>query len=184
MQPLAGGAGGVQVLLPPLSEVFWAGLALAIIVGALWKYALPKLTKLLDERSALIEAGLARSEQAEEVLARAEARAATELAEARAEANQLREQARGEAKDIVAAARAAAVAESERVREQSEAQLAASKAAAERELRSDVGRLATELARRVVGAELTDPARASALIDQAIDELERAPRKRPARSEA
>ncbi|OKL51761.1 ATP synthase F0 subunit B [Buchananella hordeovulneris] len=184
MQPLAGGAGGVQVLLPPLSEVFWAGLALAIIVGALWKYALPKLTSLLDERSAQIEAGLRASERAEDELATARAHAAAEREQARTEANQLREQARAEAKDIVAAARVAAVAEGERVREQFDAQLAASKAAAERELRGDVGRLATELARRIVGAELSDPDRAAAVIDQAIEELERAPIKRPARSEA
>lgn len=176
MQTLAAGAGGgMRVLLPPLSEVFWAGLALAIVVIALWKFALPKLTALLDERAEKIEKGLELSERAGDELEAARAQAAAELTEARTQAAEIRAQARNDAKTITAEAHEKAAAHAEQIREQAQAAIAASRAAAERELRSDVGRVATDLAARIVGQELTNPDVASKVIDSFLDELEKAP---------
>lgn len=165
----------MQVLLPPLSEVFWAGLALAIVVIALWKFALPKLNAMLDERAQKIEEGLALSERAGDELAAAQAQAAAELAEARTEAAEIRAQARNEAKGIVAEAHEKAAANADRIREAAQASIAASRAAAERELRNDVGRVATDLASRIVGQELSNPEVASQVIDNFLDELEKVP---------
>src|SRR5690625_5350311 len=57
---------GRDLLLPATYDLIWAAVCLAIIAWVLLKKALPAFTKVLDERSAKIEAGLAYAETVEE----------------------------------------------------------------------------------------------------------------------
>src|SRR5690625_3090598 len=82
-------------LLPPATyDLIWAAVCLAIIAWVLLKKALPAFTKVLDERSAKIEAGLAYAETAEEQAREAEEERRAIVDAARSDAATTRDAAR------------------------------------------------------------------------------------------
>lgn len=159
-------------LLPAYYDIIWSAVCLAIIAFVIVKYAMPRLTGMLDERAEKIDAGLRSAERAEQALADAEARYEEQLTEARREAAGVRDKAQADGKAIVAEARAKAQAEAERVLTGAQRQIEAERQAAQISLRADVGMLATELAARIVGESVTDQALQSRVIDRFLDNLE------------
>jgi F-type H+-transporting ATPase subunit b len=142
------------------------------VFGVLGKMLMPRITKMLSERTELIEGGLARSEEAQ-----AEAKALLDqyrqqLEDARRDAARLREEAREQGAQIIAEMREQAQAEARRITESAQAQIEAERQQALTSLRTEVGTLATELASRIVGESLTDEARQSRMVDRFLDDLE------------
>jgi len=133
---------------------------------------LPGLTKVLDERTAKIEGGIARAEEVQAAADEALVEQKRVLDEARHEAARLREEAQVEGVAILAEARARAQAEANRIVETAQRQIEAERQHAVVSLRSEVGALATELASRIVGESLRDDARQSRVIDRFLDELD------------
>lgn len=171
----AGGADepqGIDLFIPPWYDIIGSALVLLIIGLFFYKKILPTFLAILDERTAKIEGGLNRAEEAQAEADALLAEYKAQLSEARTEAGRIREQARTEATDIVAEARTNAVSEAERVAETAKRQIEAERAAAAVSLRSDVGALATELASKIVGESLDDVARQSRVVDRFLDELE------------
>ena len=72
----------------------------------------------------------------------------------------------------MAAARQEATGEANRILEGAQRQILAEKQAAEISLRSEVGLLASELAEKIIGEQLTDTALTSRVVDRFLDELE------------
>lgn len=167
-----GSVDGIQVVLPPLGEIFYAALILLAILLVVGKYALPRIYALLDERQAKIEEGLGAAEKAREDRALAARERDELLRDASAEAQTTRERATEDARRILADAREEARAESQRIIEGAQRQIAAERQAAEISLRSDVGLLATELAEKIVGEQLKDTALSARVVDRFLDELE------------
>jgi F-type H+-transporting ATPase subunit b len=167
-------------LLPASYDILWSLVCLAIIGFFLVKYAVPRLTAILDERAEKIETGLKQAEQAQQAAADAEERIAAELAQARRDAADVREKAQVEGKAIVAEARGKAQSEADRVTENAARQIEADRQAAQISLRTDVGLLATELASRIVGESVSEHALQSRVIDRFLDELEAQPADRAA----
>src|SRR5690625_2815374 len=89
---------GRDLLLPATYDLIWAAVCLAIIAYVLLKKALPAFTKVLDERSAKIEAGLAYAETAQEQAREAEEERRAIVDAARSDAATAREAARAEAR--------------------------------------------------------------------------------------
>lgn len=172
---LAATEGGSYPLLRPATyDIVWSAVCFVLIAFVLGKLVLPVFTRILDERTAKIEAGL---NFADEAKASAEAAAAEQeqlLRDARADAAQARDAARVEATAIVAEARAKAMTEAERILETAQRQIEAERQAAAVSLRADVGALATDLASKIVGESLDDVARQSRVVDRFLDELEAA----------
>jgi F-type H+-transporting ATPase subunit b len=165
-------AESINPLIPPLYDLVWSAIAFAIIVFFFVRYALPRIQKTLDERSALIEGGIAKAENAQ-----AEAQAALDsynrqLAEARAEAAAIREQARADGVQIVAEAKNQASVEAARIVATAQAQIEAERQTALVSLRSEVGTLALDLASGVIGETLSDDKKATRLVDRFLAELE------------
>jgi len=163
---------GIQVLLPATPDLVWSSVVLILIAIAFYRYVLPTFTQVLDERTAKIEGGLAKAESVQAEADAALVRYTQELAEARADAARIREEARVEGTAIVAELRAKASAEADRILETAQRQIQAESTAAAVSLRSDVGALATELASRIVGEALDDEARQSRVVDRFLDELD------------
>lgn len=163
---------GIQLLLPASYDIFWSAVVLLLIAIPFFKYALPKLQGVLDERTERIEGGLAKAEQAQAEAAAALDEYHQQLAEARTEAARIREDARAEGGQIVADLRAKAQEEAGRITETAHRQIEAERQQAAVQLRTDVGSLATELASRIVGESLEDEARRSRVVDRFLDELE------------
>jgi F-type H+-transporting ATPase subunit b len=160
------------VLLPAYYDIIWSAVVFVVLFVLFWRYVLPSYLRVLDERGAKIEGGLERAEKAQ-----AEAQAALEeyreqLADAREEAGRIREQARGEGAAIIAEMRQQAQAEADRITEQSHRQIEAERQQAVTQLRGEVGRLAVELAGRVVGESLSDEERQRRVVDRFLADLE------------
>lgn len=172
---------GPNVLAVPLDELIIGILAFLIVFGLLAKLALPAIKKMLDERTDTIEGGLARATQAQSEAQAALAEYRAKLASAHHEAADIRSAAQAERAAIVDAARGEAQVAAAGVAERAQAQLAAETAQAKSLLSREVGLLSYELAGKIVGESLADDARAKAVVDRFIAELEAAPAEGPAR---
>jgi F-type H+-transporting ATPase subunit b len=159
-------------LLPAWYDIIWSGLWFLIILLVVWKVALPKLTKMLDERSAAIEGNIAKADEAQKQAEAALEEYTRQLAEARTEAGEIREAAREDGKKIVAEAKEAASSEAARITATAHTQIEAERQTALVSLRSEVGSLAIDLAGGVVGETLSDDARATAVVDRFLADLE------------
>lgn len=161
-----------SILLPPAYDVVWSLVVFAVVFLLFWKFVLPKFQEVLAEREDRIKGGIERAQ-----VAQAEAKAAleknnAELAEARAEAAEIREAARAKGKEIEAEARANAEAESRRIVEAGEKQLQASREQVISELRNEMGQNSINLAERLLGTELSDSTRRSSTIDDFLSKLD------------
>jgi F-type H+-transporting ATPase subunit b len=159
-------------LLPETYDIVWS-LVIVIVLGFVFlKYALPKIQAVLDERTELVEGGLAKAEAAQAEAAAAKDEYQQQLTEARTEAARIREEARAEGTAIVAESRTRATAEAARIVENAQRQIDAERQQASVSLRNEVGELATELASKIVGESLADEARRSRVVERFLDELE------------
>jgi F-type H+-transporting ATPase subunit b len=159
-------------LVPSWTEVIWGGLAFLIVFVALWRVLLPRITKVLQERTDAIEGGIERAARAEAEAERLAEQYRAQLAEARHEAARVREESREEGAQIIAQLREQAQVEAARITQAAQAQIAADRQQAFASLRAEVGTLAVELASKIVGESLADEARQSRVVDRFLAELE------------
>ena len=159
-------------LIPAWYDIIWSALWFVIILVVVWKVALPKLNKMLDERSAAIEGNMAKADEAQKKAEAALEEYTRQLAEARTEAGEIREAAREDGKKIVAEAKDTASSEAARITATAHTQIEAERQTALVSLRSEVGSLALDLAGGVVGETLSDDARATAVVDRFLADLE------------
>lgn len=159
-------------LIPAWYDIIWSGFWFLIILGVVWKVALPRLTKMLDERSAAIEGNIAKADEAQKQAEAALEEYTRQLAEARTEAGEIREAAREDGKKIIAEAKETAASEAARLTATAHTQIEAERQTALVSLRSEVGSLALDLAGGVVGETLSDDARAAAVVDRFLADLE------------
>ena len=159
-------------LIPAWYDIIWSGLWFLVILVVVWKVALPKFTAMLDQRSAAIEGNIAKADEAQKQAEAALEEYTRQLAEARTEAGEIREAAREDGKKIVAEAKDTASSEAARITATAHTQIEAERQTALVSLRSEVGTLAIDLAGGVVGETLSDDARATAVVDRFLADLE------------
>jgi len=160
-------------LLPAIYDIVWSIIPFALVLLLFWRVVLPRLQKTLDERSEAIEGGIAQAESAQ-----AEAKEALEkynalLADARAEAASIRDQARAEGTQILQEMKTSAQAEADRIAENAQAQIEAERHQAVLSLRKDVGNLALDLASAVVQERLSEDAKAASVVDKLLADLDK-----------
>jgi F-type H+-transporting ATPase subunit b len=147
-----GTASGLQinlfwVIVSSLNFIFFA-------VLLYWLFGAP-VTRMLGERRARVEQGLADAEQARKDREAAESERLAAIQEARREANEIITRAQKTAQDARDADIAATKADLERMRERAAADIEAEKQRAITELRSEVADLALRAASRVVGETIS-----------------------------
>ncbi len=147
-------------------------MAFALLCYILMKYVFPKMEETFAARVDAIEGGIKRAEDAQ-----AEANALLEqykaqLAEARTEAAQIRDEARAEGVAIIEELRGDAQAEAARIVQRGTEQLQAERESLVAELRGDIGRIAVELAGRIIGESLADEARRASTVERFLAELD------------
>ncbi|WP_166985488.1 F0F1 ATP synthase subunit B [Canibacter zhoujuaniae] len=160
-------------LIPATYDIIWSAVCFAVVLFAFWKFVLPKMQRLLDERAAAIEGNIAKADEAQAKAEAALQEYTNQLATARAEAGEIREAARVDANKIVAQAKEDAIAEQARIQAAAQAQIEAERQSAVVSLRQEVGTLAIDLASGVVGESLQDDAKANALVDRFLADLEK-----------
>lgn len=174
MLPLAGES-PLGPLLPEHWSEFLVGIALFLLIWwVLTKFVVPVFERTYEERTAAIQGGIERAEQAQREAAAALAEYKEQLASARGEASRIREDAKAQGAEILADMRQQAQDESARLLTNAKVQIEAERISAVNQLRSEVGGLATTLAGRIVGEALEDDARARRTVDRFLAELESA----------
>jgi F-type H+-transporting ATPase subunit b len=160
-----------NILLPAFYDIFWGGICFLILLFVVWRYALPRIRRMLEERTAGIEGKLATAErdraEAESLLARYR----EQLAEARSDAARIRAEAQSDRKAIVEAARSEAQEAARLEGERTQVRLAADFSQARQQLTREVGDMAVRLATRIVGDSL-DENRTRSTVDRFLDELD------------
>ncbi len=161
-------------LIPAWYDIIWSAVCFVVIILVVWRYALPRMAKLLDERGAAIEGNIAKADEAQRKAEAALEEYTAQLAEARKEAGEIREAAREDGKKIVAEARDSASVEASRLTAAAHTQIEAERQSALVSLRSEVGTLALDLAGGVIGETLSDDAKAKGVVDRFLADLEKA----------
>ena len=162
-------------IFPIGEEILIGSIAFAVMCFVLMKFVFPRMEQTFRARVDAIEGGIKRAEERQ-----AEANALFEqyklqLAEARTEAARIREEARSDAEGIKSDVLAQAREEADRIIAAGREQLTAERQTIIRELRSDIGGLAVELASKIVGESLEDEARRRGTVERVLADLDAAP---------
>ncbi|HWI32647.1 MAG TPA: F0F1 ATP synthase subunit B [Microbacterium sp.] len=159
-------------LLPAAYDILWSAVCFIVILVLFWKFALPRMQALLDQRAVAIEGNIAKADEAQKKAEAALEQYTAQLAEARREAGEIRDAAREDGKKIVAEAKDAAAADAARITATAHSQIEAERQSALVSLRSEVGTLALDLAGGVIGESLSDDQKAQSVVDRFLADLE------------
>ncbi len=159
-------------LIPAWGEVIIGTIAFAILCWVLIAKVFPRFEQVYQERHDAIEGGIERAEKAQAEAQRTLEQYRAQLAEARSEANRIREEAREQAAQIREELRAAADRDMAARQEAFERELLAERTQVVSQLRREVGEIAVELATRIVGHELESSERQRQIVDDFIAGLE------------
>ena len=167
-----GGWANAYPIIPHPGELIFGIVAFVILYLVVAKKVVPRLEAMYTERAAAIEGQIEEADRANAEAAELLEQYKSQLAESRADASRIREEARAEGAQILAELKAQAQAESERISTSAKAQIAAERQQAVISLRGEMGTLATELASRVVGESLEDEARQRRTVERFLADLE------------
>ncbi|WP_336207140.1 F0F1 ATP synthase subunit B [Nonomuraea sp. LPB2021202275-12-8] len=136
------------------------------------KLLVPRLQKTLAERVDAIDGGIMRAEEAQAKARNLERQYHEQLEEARRDAARLREEAREQGAQIKAELRAQAQAEARHLIAMARAQIEADRQAAFAQMRTEIGRLSTDLAGRIIGESVEENVRQTGIVERFLDEPE------------
>jgi F-type H+-transporting ATPase subunit b len=169
---LAVKAADTNPLLPQVPDLIYGGFVFLVVLVIFIVVVIPRLNAMLDARSDAIEGGIKRAEIAEAAAEAKKGEYEAALAEARAEAGRIRDQARADGAKIVAEAKEQATVEAARVTANAQLQIEAERTAALVSLRAEVGSLAIDLASGVIGESLVSDKRSKDIVDRFLTDLE------------
>jgi F-type H+-transporting ATPase subunit b len=148
-------SGGISAILPPAGELIPVAIAFLILLGFMWKFALPSVVQSLDQRAENIRESLEKAEaakiEAEQLLAEYK----QTMAEARKEAATILAQAKQAGEATRAEASAKAQAEYDAMIVKAREAIAGEKNAAIAELQASVATLSVAVAGKLIGSELS-----------------------------
>ena len=167
---LAAEASDKENLYPHASELVVGAVAFAIIFFFMWKWVIPRVNTMLEERRQKIQGELERAEEtrseADHILEEYRA----QLAGAREEAGRIIEETRKTAEQLRKDMLGRAEEESQGIVARAQDEIRSERDRVFQELRSQIGEISVELAARIVGESL-DEAAHQRLIDEYIDQV-------------
>ncbi|MBQ1020370.1 F0F1 ATP synthase subunit B [Micromonospora sp. D93] len=167
-----GGESTHNPIIPLWQEIVVGSVAFAVLCYVLMKFVFPRMEQTFQARVDAIEGGIKRAEAAQAEANQLLEQYRAQLAEARTDAAKIRDDARADAEGIRQDILAKAREESDRVIQAGKDALAAERATIVRELRTEVGTIAVDLASKIVGESLADEARRKGTVDRFLSGLE------------
>jgi F-type H+-transporting ATPase subunit b len=164
-------AEGGNVLFPHIPEIIIGTIAFVLLCWVLMKYVFPRMETTFAARVDAIEGGIKRAEEAQAEANRLLEQYRAQLAEARGDAARIRDEARADAVGIRNEMLEQAREEADRIITAGRESLHAERSSIVRELRSEIGSLAVDLAGRIVGDSLADEARRHGTVERFIADL-------------
>nr|MDT0662893.1 F0F1 ATP synthase subunit B [Micromonospora sp. DSM 115978] len=159
-------------ILPIWQELVIGSISFALLCFVLLKFVMPRMEAMYQTRVEAIEGGLKRAEAAQAEANQLLEQYKAQLAEVRTEAARIRDDARADAEAIRSDVLAKAREESDRIISAGRESLAVERETIVRELRSEIGTLAVDLASKIVGESLADEARRQGTVERFLTDLE------------
>lgn len=157
-------------LYPHWEELAVGAVAFAILFFFMWKWVLPRVNSMLEERRAKIQGEIENAEhtrsEADQILQEYR----TQLAGAREESGRILEEARRTAEQVRRDAETRAEEEAQAIVARAQDEIRAERDRVFQELRSQIAEISVELAGRIVGQSLDGSAH-QRLIDEYIDQV-------------
>jgi F-type H+-transporting ATPase subunit b len=150
--------------------LFGQMITFAILVWFISRYLWGPLTRMMQDRTQRIADGLAAAERGQQELARAQARFQDTLQQAKNEATELIAQAQKRAADIIEEAKAQAQLEGERIIEAARAEIEQEANRTKEQLRGEVVAIALAGASKILGREVDAKAH-NDLLDRMLAEF-------------
>ena len=157
-------------LYPHAGELIVGAIAFAILFFFMWKWVLPRIATMLDERRQKIQGDLEKAEETRRTAEQELADYRQQLAGAREESNRIIEEARQTADQMRRDLQAKAEEEAQATVARAQDEIRAERDRVFQELRAQVGQIAVDLAGRVVGESLDERSH-QRLIDEYIDQV-------------
>lgn len=164
--------GGIEFLLPAPAELYTGIIAFTIVFLVMWKFAVPAMKKLMEERQAAIGGQIKEAELAKQEAQSLLGDYKDQLAGAKSEANTIVEEARTAAETVRLDILAKAEEEAGAIRAKARAEAEAEKGRALQEARVEVANISVNLAEKMLGASL-DSELQKDLVERYLAELER-----------
>jgi F-type H+-transporting ATPase subunit b len=161
-------------IIPHPVELIFGLVTFAILYWVVRSRVVPRLEQIYAERTAAIEGGISKAEEAQAAAQAALDQYNLQLQEGREEATRIREDAKAQGAQIIAELQEKANQQAARITESAHKQIEAERQQAIVQLRGEVGRLSTDLASRIVGESLADEARQRGTVERFIAELDSA----------
>jgi F-type H+-transporting ATPase subunit b len=143
-----------SLILPASNEIIWGGLAFVVLLLVMWKYALPPVRNMMKQREDRIRDDLERAEQARTEAEGELANYRRQVADARAEAARIIEEARQSADEVKRQIQAQAEADAGETRTRAQEDIRLAGERAQSELQGRVAELSIELAEKIVERNL------------------------------
>ena len=162
----------MELFTPEFGLVFWMFVAFLCLYFILAKFAWPFIIKSMEERADLIDKGVAYAQEAKSQLDNAKAEADKLLAEARNEQADILREAAKMRNELIEKARGEAADEAKKVSQAARVSLEQARKEAEKQLRTEVGDLALQIAEKVIRKNIASDDAQRALVDQYLSEVE------------
>jgi F-type H+-transporting ATPase subunit b len=146
--------------------------AFILVLMVLWRYVIPPVQQAMNARQEMARKLVSDSEEAKQLLEKAQTAYKTAMADARHGAAQLRAQAEQQRREIVEAASTEAEAGVAEIISRGQAQVETERRQAVRQLKADLGNLAVDLAEKILGEALADNQRQERLIERFLSQIE------------
>lgn len=165
-----GGGDADLQLLPETAELVWGVVAFGLLLIVLWRFALPSLNKMLEERQQAIQGKLTEAEEIRTEAEELRRRYQEQLRDARGRADEIVDEAKADAERIREQKVSDAESEAQSIRERAREDAEAERTRLVQQLRGQVAALSVDLAGKIVHREL-DEAQHESLVDDYIDRL-------------
>lgn len=162
----------MELFTPEFGLVFWMFLAFLCLYFILAKWAWPFIIKSMEERADKIDKGVAYYQEAEARLKNAQAEADKLIAQAHSEQADILREAAKMRNELIENARGEAADEAKKVTEAAQVSLEQARKEAEKQLRTEVGDLALQIAEKVIRRNIANDDAQRALVEQYLSEVE------------
>jgi len=145
---------GIDLVLPDPAELIWGAIAFLVVLAVLSKVAFPRLRATIQEREQKIQESLETADRTKAEASQQQDAYKQQLAEARAEANRIIEEARQQAEQVRKDITDKAQAEANQIVARAQEQIDAERSRTLQELQGTIADVSIELAEKVVGRSL------------------------------
>ena len=161
----------MDLITPDFGLLFWMTVVFLIVFFILWKWGLPVIVKMVNDRKEFIDDSLRKAREANERLANIKTESESILQEAREKQALILKEASETRNAIVEKAKENARAEGARLLSEAKAEIESEKQNAIRDIRAQVAELSVQIAGKVLHQELQSDKKQMELIEKLLDEI-------------